>query len=1734
MKKNINELTLSGLDLQNDIGEDEKCFEYLLYKDKEKCKLITKLNISNNKLTSFNFDNFFYSLTELNISNNSLSLFSFASNKLIVLDLSHNKIEHFPESISLMTNLITLNLSYNTLSTVSDINIKQLTKIKNLNLSNNNINFNSVEDFVSFSNAITLNMKKIENLNIEDNIFTTTNNVFNNVYFIYFIHKVKSLKFLNSLSVEDEIGKSGRSEQKSQLALEKMNNYEKMNSGAIQMLYTLSKEIELMCNLNDYKVEVLYEIKNKFIKKYKDENDNDHNDIVLNQSEKVKEESEIKIIYRILNQLKEISEKTKLLNEFSIVLSVQFSSIKKGKFCDECFNLLSHILSNNEMYITFFDETFIKEYGKLFDVLSDIGSDMKPNPEKKYDKNIITHIHLVLKHMKIFLNLKFPKILKMVLQCTLKLFINGIIKAERIYNTLYEIETIQQKLKIDKNDIVLLNTLYNARVKTNVIKYSIVNIKKCIKISYDDIDEETKNKITKIFFVLFYDLLSQIVSNEILKFSQKLMRKYLKIVCNIVKICKKLLMISQSDINQIIINNKIELQSLINNLIIDYFISSKYLTLNDSNDKKSNRKQIFSINTLYIALFEYSTCYLLYNALNHDEIDNKTKSKQIDVINTLYHKIINGKELKRENFDPVIFTGMNFSLLLYLKHSTKLFITDYGSYISYFKENISKIILSSLKYLNSESDAYKYLSYNSVCYSNFSFDTNDENSFKPLCEQTNTVMLKYISSIVKIISFLGEEEERLTHEALDENEALYLTQIKNLNEKLNDNDRDNILIEILKIDNHKIKTLVIRCFTFVSPDQLSTNEIKELSSTMKTTNWVNQMECIFGETFFLLYKIFVYNFNFVKNCTLPYENFNLVDIALRILNKNNENNKFFFSYDRALLNSSIILFLMFFSANSKKSKTLFTKFNNDTYRNIILNTLIKETNFDPSIVGSEFLFPLDIEKLLSNWNIETIMSFISNKSIDCYNYISLRLLSHIADVLNNNPYKIISLNNKNYMNRETMNEISTQLREKEINRIKREKEDFQFPSLTVKEIELEGKANEYIYIKSKSFILNQQKCFIKNFNYVLGWIWGENKNISIKEIYQQIAKEDSRNAFKDIEHLNKVNFFQNWKEHSLTLNQDSLNTSDSTNDLYSLVQFISRITPLPTNTNTNTNFNSVSSYNDLYGETFPPIRKIEYESISNGKLRTLVISSFLRCLYSIFSPERENMPNGFDNFKIKNEFIQYLRNNDLLIRRVIILVSCSTEAQSASKGIQILLHILNKISIECNDIKMLINVENIIMISTVFILRNISLLQSEIAIYDKSTNNLMRDLCSLSTTLFKEVSAMSIIDAKTKELMIHKIISQELIDISLISLCQVMNKEYNTMISSNVNEEISYNFILREIMNLFLVYMSMGDENREYIMNWIFSSVNVKKEKIRKIFIFELIHMSKMRKGIENLSKKTHKLYGNNVFECFMIVNGDIEKRILIEDENSFLFANLNEETIQFNLSKSHLKKKDIVDVFIAQNRNCVFINIKKENAFYMIAVMFTNIIQSYDFINSLYIYSEKNNNSISFNRCKNFTKSSLISYNSNLLSKDSFFNSKIVLVEEQSDSVFNFSLFKSKNELNKFRYVYIDKDEDDNVDIKIYNIEIVELSKKDNLNKEFFIESDEFVSSYEIEDIINGEQVKGIQFKAVDIVEISYITKGITNSTKIKKYRLFDDFAYFTFKWNLLSIAKRNQLVIV
>ena len=134
--------------------------------------------------------------------------------------------------------------------------------------------------------------------------------------------------------------------------------------------------------------------------------------------------------------------------------------------------------------------------------------------------------------------------------------------------------------------------------------------------------------------------------------------------------------------------------------------------------------------------------------------------------------------------------------------------------------------------------------------------------------------------------------------------------------------------------------------------------------------------------------------------------------------------------------------------------------------------------------------------------------------------------------------------------------------------------------------------------------------------------------------------------------------------------------------------------------------------------------------------------------------------------------------------------------------------------------------------------------------YDKGVSDLMHDLSLFATTLYKEVIDLTIIEQKKRDIIITKIISTELINVSISSLCHVMGDPIAT--------PPKYNFMIQEIMKLFLVYMEMGNGNDhcEFIMESLFKSLNLNKFKIRKIFIKELITNIRMRKALIGLKEQ--------------------------------------------------------------------------------------------------------------------------------------------------------------------------------------------------------------------------------------------------------------------------------------
>ena len=135
--------------------------------------------------------------------------------------------------------------------------------------------------------------------------------------------------------------------------------------------------------------------------------------------------------------------------------------------------------------------------------------------------------------------------------------------------------------------------------------------------------------------------------------------------------------------------------------------------------------------------------------------------------------------------------------------------------------------------------------------------------------------------------------------------------------------------------------------------------------------------------------------------------------------------------------------------------------------------------------------------------------------------------------------------------------------EKEIVRIKRERLPFneEIDTITVAEIEKKGLENQYLYIKSKTFILSQQQFFVKSFNSFLGWVWAESCHTTISDIYHSLKTED--NKFYDLEHLTKFNLYKEKKKHSE--NTPEIRTTDengkTTFGLLELTKFLCSIKP---------------------------------------------------------------------------------------------------------------------------------------------------------------------------------------------------------------------------------------------------------------------------------------------------------------------------------------------------------------------------------------------------------------------------------------------------------------------------------------------------------------------------------------------------------------------------------------------
>jgi len=283
------------------------------------------------------------------------------------------------------------------------------------------------------------------------------------------------------------------------------------------------------------------------------------------------------------------------------------------------------------------------------------------------------------------------------------------------------------------------------------------------------------------------------------------------------------------------------------------------------------------------------------------------------------------------------------------------------------------------------------------------------------------------------------------------------------------------------------------------------------------------IDSVIADTFYFISLLFHQKIS-VKD-PLPFENSKIIRIALWIIEKNTARMTFSKEHDeiKRNLNISIITLLL----NLSGYPAYINVFDNSDYVYIVKKILKNEykgsqNNF---INSSRTLFPLNIEKCHFMWNVENIKILLQGEDgLAPYNYISLRIMMHLADVLSNVPFVTFDI----YKSEE--NNIIEGLKKQSVDSlIKFERERLSLERMNFREYKIRVKAKFlYLYntpeirinevIKVSEVSSNHNK-FVENFLFFLEWLNGDDSSGELSQIFQK-QKYDPK-----LVKLDRISFF---------------------------------------------------------------------------------------------------------------------------------------------------------------------------------------------------------------------------------------------------------------------------------------------------------------------------------------------------------------------------------------------------------------------------------------------------------------------------------------------------------------------------------------------------------------------------------------------------------------------------------
>ena len=1449
------------------------------------------LKLDNNKVSNLTLKGY-DKLQILLAPNNHISQVNLCLPALRELNLSRNFIKKMFELINL-PNLRKLYLSQNSIKTISFDSFKSVKKtLSVLDLSENLIEFSEVKEFFTFCENFGPYMKELVTLGLAGNNFTTKKK-YKDTYQSYIVYSFPKLQILNGRLTNNIIKKSN----------EKIPDY----SSQLKALRERMMDLEARENIISYKDSNLsYKRNEQVTLKLINEELLKINQLgTLNDKAFEKLDDMIDIYINNLNIVSDDSPEDQELDDFEIFLDYiekiidgvsgyekrlyaaigNFATVKFGKFASRALSCLKQRITNQNA-------------NDLIEVITNISTFLKQTREENIPCSVLDSLQVFIDEPQLMNIMKV--ILKRIMDIGLKIGYNLNYKAAA--------DSYDKKSRNNNIDVVYLN-LFNS-----VIAF----VTKCLSLESQCFlhDYMSNSEFVTLCNMNLKEILAakddDIVNSESQLNILKNLLEIIKIICRLQTIQKNNELIEKEKKEKL---NKQNEDNLLETPTPNNENQETNLKARNSNinNKKKKTKNIFEVFNQSVSKggirdrIEQKLNNLLQTVFTNS---NQKESEIMSQRQKIYNKKTECKSLMQ---CYGAFLGLSEDVIKFLDNNSLLMkiVQILGQ-----NEIICPIIFSgACDCVNYTIDNRKINQspneFSKICGKFYNFRYllpllfKETPEFNKICqiadqygertlERGKPIDLRYMDSkiinelyisLINLMSFFGENSRN--------NSSIgYIC--KDIASEMNKLNRDEGLANALILPNEDVKLSVVKCYYAINVEELEPEEIASIYRQLGYISTIaGKFQTIIAIIFLILNKWFLYhlknrNFNNIETCKeaifMGMSLLSKVDLLKNSIEKENE--------DKILMTAVLIVFLINVS-NFENTKKFFSDPQNTPQMNKLLVSEEESINYNLKIG-----VPLEIEKCHCGWVVNNLLIEIKNGQINPYNYISLRLLIHLGDILENKKYELYNLN----YNQDCIS-IMKDLRKKMIDR----------ECIRIKDLSNNWRQNEEYYKKIKydyaislgKDLQNEQKTFIKNFHVVLEFILGQCSqkqisqfsrvmdNLFCKDIdkiiysinhYPYFDEKDGKKEITDQDDSKSENSDNEELYHNFN-NKDSDDEDnlidDDNNSIYEkFKKYLRKEDYNIVNKNDFSNLNYIKNelmiYN-IYGANNNLIRDKKEETPNNPYLRSLFISAFFRCIYAVLEHPYEK--------SIKNEMINILYEKEN-ITKLCQLAECSNfkENNNGTKILIIMEHIL-KNSIEYynryNDIdkskrndeidnKLLVKIGKI----SYIIRKIVRVYKKDFNIENEDHILLLSQICKCSEVIISLLQTLSFVSESIREATLRTMIDYEIIQIFIETIKEYMNKPIQ-LNNDNINSKTAYkNKLLNEMIeinsSIIGEYMSRCPSRKYDILEAFTRSYIFERCNMRKSFIKEIIDVSKKSSLKVNISNILNEKYIYYVTPCFI------------------------------------------------------------------------------------------------------------------------------------------------------------------------------------------------------------------------------------------------------------------------